>query len=232
MINNSNDFAITYSDLLSKHNYKGLVGLLSSTEFTDDAARKTAEDLKRRFQEQADIEDKLLEGADDNTKRAYYFVTSGPSKNDISTDESNPLYNSFSSKFMRGWNSLADENNHINVQFNTEDEYNKFISSLGGDEDNIRKKGITINSNYSISFACDINDKIGIYNALKDSGVYDYKDSTTSNQYYKGLDYNGVPISPGSSEIITDKYGNTYAAGESGPIAYEKYGKIKRRGKT
>ncbi|WP_291630207.1 hypothetical protein [Clostridium sp.] len=228
MINNSNDFAITYSDLLSKHNYKGLVGLLSSTEFKDDSARKTAEDLKRRFQEQADIEDKLLEGADDNTKRAYYFVTSGPSKNDISTDESNPLYNSFSSKFMRGWNSLVDENNNINVQFNNEDEYNKFISSLGGDENNIRKKGISINSNYSISFACDIDDKIGIYNALKDSGVYDYKDNTTSNQYYKGLDYNGVPISPGSSEIITDKYGNTYAAGESGSIAYEKYGKINK----
>ena len=67
MINNSNDFATTYSDLLSKHNYKGLVGLLSNTEFKDNATRKTANELKRRFQEQADIEDKLLEGTDDNT---------------------------------------------------------------------------------------------------------------------------------------------------------------------
>ena len=84
MINNSNDFTTTYSDLLSKHNYKGLVGLLSSTEFKDDATRKTANDLKRRFQEQADIEDKLLEGTDDNTRRAYNFITTGPSANESS----------------------------------------------------------------------------------------------------------------------------------------------------
>ena len=171
MINNSNDFATTYSDLLSKHNYKGLVGLLSSTEFKDDATRKTANELKRRFQEQADIEDKLLEGTDDNTRRAYNFITTGPSANEISTDENNPLYNSFSSRFMRNWNALADKDNNINIQFYNEDDYNNFISSLGGNEKDVRKKGININSNYSISFASDINDKIGIYNALKKSGI-------------------------------------------------------------
>lgn len=171
MINNSNDFATTYSDLLSKHNYKGLVGLLSSTEFKDDATRKTANDLKRRFQEQADIEDKLLEGTDDNTKRAYNFITTGPSANEISADENNPLYNSFSSRFMRNWNALADKDNNINIQFYNEHDYNNFISSLGGNENDVRKKGININSNYSISFASDINDKIGVYNALKNSGI-------------------------------------------------------------
>ena len=171
MINNSNDFATTYSDLLSKHNYRGLVGLLSSTEFKDDATRKTANDLKRRFQEQADIEDKLLEGTDDNTRRAYNFITTGPSANEISEDENNPLYNSFSSRFMRNWNALADKDNNINIQFYNEHDYNNFISSLGGNENDVRKKGININSNYSISFASDINDKISIYNALKNSGI-------------------------------------------------------------
>ena len=171
MINNSNDFATTYSDLLSKHNYRGLVGLLSSTEFKDNATRKTANELKRRFQEQADIEDKLLEGTDDNTRRAYNFITTGPSANEISTDENNPLYNSFSSRFMRNWNALADKDNNINIQFYNEDDYNNFISSLGGNENDVRKKGININSNYSISFASDINDKIGVYNALKNSGI-------------------------------------------------------------
>ena len=171
MINNSNDFATTYSDLLSKHNYRGLVGLLSSTEFKDNATRKTANDLKRRFQEQADIEDKLLEGTDDNTRNAYNFITTGPSANEISADENNPLYNSFSSRFMRNWNALADKDNNINIQFYNENDYNNFISSLGGNENDARKKGININSNYSISFASDINDKIGIYNALKNSGI-------------------------------------------------------------
>ena len=222
MINNSNDFATTYSDLLSKHNYRGLVGLLSSTQFNDDATRKTASDLIKRFQEQADIEDKLLEGADEPTKRAYHFITTGPSSNDISTDENNPLYNSPSSRFMRGWNSLADENNNITVKFNNEVEYNRFISSLGGNEDKIRDKGITINSDYTVSFPSDITDKIGIYNALKDSGVYSNMDNDkVSNQYlYQGLDYNGTPSHPNDGKLIVDDYGNMYAPGESGAISY------------
>ena len=184
MINNSNDFATTYSDLLSKHNYKGLVGLLSSTEFKDNATRKTANELKRRFQEQADIEDKLLEGTDDNTRRAYNFITTGPSANEISADENNPLYNSFSSRFMRNWNALADKDNNINIQFYNEDDYNNFISSLGKDENDARKKGININSNYSISFASDINDKIGVYNALKNSGILEHLKTELYNTGY------------------------------------------------
>ena len=171
MINNSDDFSRVYSDLLSKHNYKGLIGLLSSTTFNDEASRDTATKLMEKFQEQADIEDKLLEGADDRTISAYNFITSGPSANEISTDESNPLYNSPSSRFMRSWNALADENNRINIKFNDEIEYNKFITSLGGNEKDIRNRGIDLGSNYSVSFGSDISDKIAIFNAINDSGV-------------------------------------------------------------
>lgn len=201
MINNSNDFATTYSDLLSKHNYKGLVGLLSSTEFKDNATRKTADELKRRFQEQADIEDKLLEGTDDNTRRAYNFITTGPSANEISTDENNPLYNSFSSRFMRNWNALADKDNNINIQFYNEDDYNNFISSLGKDENDVRKKGININSNYSISFASDINDKIGVYNALKNSGILEH---LKTEIYNTGYNEPGIIKSKGSAKNLSE----------------------------
>ena len=207
MINNSNDFATTYSDLLSKHNYKGLVGLLSSTEFKDNATRKTANELKRRFQEQADIEDKLLEGTDDNTRRAYNFITTGPSANEISTDENNPLYNSFSSRFMRNWNALADENNNINIQFYNEDDYNNFISSLGKDENDARKKGININSNYSISFASDINDKIGVYNALKNSGILEHlKTELYNTGYYEP----GITKSKGQIKHLSEEKRKLY----------------------
>ena len=207
MINNSNDFATTYSDLLSKHNYKGLVGLLSSTEFKDDATRKTANDLKRRFQEQADIEDKLLEGTDDNTRRAYNFITTGPSANEISTDENNPLYNSFSSRFMRNWNALADKDNNINIQFYNEDDYNNFISSLGGNENDVRKKGININSNYSISFASDINDKIGVYNALKNSGILEHlKTELYNTGYYEP----GITKSKGQIKHLSEEKRKLY----------------------
>ena len=207
MINNSNDFATTYSDLLSKHNYRGLVGLLSSTEFKDDATRKTANDLKRRFQEQADIEDKLLEGTDDNTRRAYNFITTGPSANEISTDENNPLYNSFSSRFMRNWNALADKDNNINIQFYNEDDYNNFISSLGGNENDVRKKGININSNYSISFASDINDKIGVYNALKNSGILEH---LKTEIYNTGYDEPGIAKSKGQIKHLSEEKRKLY----------------------
>ena len=207
MINNSNDFATTYSDLLSKHNYKGLVGLLSSTEFKDNATRKTANELKRRFQEQADIEDKLLEGTDDNTRRAYNFITTGPSANEISTDENNPLYNSFSSRFMRNWNALADKDNNINIQFYNEDDYNNFISSLGKDENDVRKKGININSNYSISFASDINDKIGVYNALKNSGILEHlKTELYNTGYYEP----GITKSKGQIKHLSEEKRKLY----------------------
>ena len=207
MINNSNDFATTYSDLLSKHNYKGLVGLLSSTEFKDNATRKTANELKRRFQEQADIEDKLLEGTDDNTRRAYNFITTGPSANEISADENNPLYNSFSSRFMRNWNALADKDNNINIQFYNEDDYNNFISSLGGNENDVRKKGININSNYSISFASDINDKIGVYNALKNSGILEHlKTELYNTGYYEP----GIAKSKGQIKHLSEEKRKLY----------------------
>ena len=185
MINNSEDFSRVYSDLLSRHRYRDLVGLLSSTTFNDDATRDTATKLMEKFQEQADIEDKLLEGADDNTKRAYRFITTGPIASDISTDESNPLYNSPSSRFMRGWNSLVDENdNNISIKFSNENQYNKFIESLGGNEREIRHKGINLGSEYTISFKSDINDKIGVYTALSKSGLKEALDLKLKTSLY------------------------------------------------
>ena len=185
MINNSEDFSRVYSDLLSRHRYRDLVGLLSSTTFNDDATRDTATKLMEKFQEQADIEDKLLEGADDNTKRAYRFITTGPIASDISTDESNPLYNSPSSRFMRGWNSLVDENdNNISIKFSNENQYNKFIESLGGNEKEIRNKGINLGSEYTISFKSDINDKIGVYTALSKSGLKEELDLKLKSSLY------------------------------------------------
>ena len=196
MINNSEDFSRVYSDLLSRHRYRDLVGLLSSTTFNDDATRDTATKLMEKFQEQADIEDKLLEGADDNMKRAYRFITTGPIASDISTDESNPLYNSPSSRFMRGWNSLVDENdNNISIKFSNENQYNKFIESLGGNEAEIRNKGVNLGSEYTISFKSDINDKIGVYTALSKSGLKEELDLKLKTSLYAepGIQHNIRP---------------------------------------
>lgn len=168
MINNSEDFSRVYSDLLSRHKYRDLVGLLSSTTFNDDATRDTATKLIEKFQEQADIEDRLLQNADPTTRSAYNFITTGPSKNDAEVE------GSFSSRFMQDWNSLADDEGNISINLRTGETYNKFISSLGKNEADVRQKGIELTSNYGIRFKSDSTNKIEIFNALKDSGFTDY----------------------------------------------------------
>ena len=102
---------------------------------------------------------------------------------------------------MRNWNALADKDNNINIQFYNEDDYNNFISSLGKDENDARKKGININSNYSISFASDINDKIGVYNALKNSGILEH---LKTEIYNTGYNEPGIIKSKGSAKNLSE----------------------------
>ena len=102
---------------------------------------------------------------------------------------------------MRNWNALADKDNNINIQFYNEDDYNNFISSLGKDENDARKKGININSNYSISFASDINDKIGVYNALKNSGILEH---LKTEIYNTGYNEPGIAKSKGQIKHLSE----------------------------
>jgi len=209
MINNSEDFSRTYSSLLASHNYRGLVDLLSSSQFEgDDESKSMINNLINKFREQADIEDKLLEGADDKTKQAYRFITTGPSKDNISTDKNNPLYNSVDSRFMRGWNSLANpESNLISINFNNEKQYNSFISALGGNEDEIRKNGISLGSNYSISFNTDVGDKVRIYKAIKESGLQQDLENKVLNS---GYDEPGIQRSSPDINILNKDEKNLY----------------------
>ena len=224
MINNSDDFANAYSTMLANHNYRGLVNLLSTSTFDNTVNRKSINDLIMRFQEQADIEDKLLENADPATQRAYRFITTGPNKADISGDKANPLYNSPSSRFMRGWNSLADADNNINITFENENQYNAFLKSLDADEKVLKTKGINVNSGYNISFPTDIADKIGIYKAIKASGVFEVKNDQPSNRYfYQGFGYSGEPYFNATEQTGKTASGTfSYAEGESGARLREK----------
>lgn len=181
MANNINEnFSSAYSDLLAKHDYRGLVSLLSNSTYKNDETRQIANKLITDFTEQADIEDKLLEGADDNTRRAYNFMTSGPSKADMN-DKNSPSF-----KFMEAWNNMANEEGIIKLNFNTENEYNKFISELGGNEKKIRDMGINLSSNYGISFTTDVKDKIQIFSAINKSGIIE----TLNNKLLSAQAYN------------------------------------------
>lgn len=176
--NINENFSSAYSDLLAKHDYRGLVSLLSNSTYKNDETRQIANKLITDFTEQADIEDKLLEGADDNTRRAYNFMTSGPSKADMD-DKNSPSF-----KFMEAWNNMADEKGIIKLNFNTETEYNKFISELGGNEKKIRNMGINLSSNYGISFTTDVKDKIQIFSAINKSGIIETLNNKLLSQAY------------------------------------------------
>lgn len=200
MINNSEDFSRVYSDLLSRHQYRDLVGLLSSTTFNDDATRDTATKLMEKFQEQADIEDRLLQNADPATKSAYNFITTGPSKEDAAVD------GSFSSRFMKDWNSLADDEGNIRINLRTGETYNKFISSLGKNEADVRQKGIELTSNYGIRFKSDSTNKIEIFNALKNSGFTDYavfRDKAALEMSNAGEAYMSPADDPNKDSVYT-----------------------------
>ena len=200
MINNSEDFSRVYSDLLSRHQYRDLVGLLSSTTFNDDATRDTATKLIEKFQEQADIEDRLLQNADPATKSAYNFITTGPSKEDAAVD------GSFSSRFMKDWNSLADDEGNIRINLRTGETYNKFISSLGKNEADVRQKGIELTSNYGIRFKSDSTNKIEIFNALKNSGFTDYavfRDKAALEMSNAGEAYMSPADDPNKDSVYT-----------------------------
>lgn len=179
--NINENFSSVYSDLLAKHNYRGLVDLLSKSTYKDDETRQIADKLISDFTEQADIEDKLLEGADPNTRKAYNFMTSGPSKEDMD-DEDSP-----GGKFMKAWNDMANKEGIIKLNFNNEDEYNKFISELGGNEKKIRNMGINLSSNYGISFTTDVKEKIQIFNAIDKTNYVKHLNELHDNAYREYL---------------------------------------------
>lgn len=186
------DFASEYSELLNKKDYRGLANLLSNTQFNDYKTRQEANRLIEKFEEQADIDDKLLEGADNNTRRAYNFITNGPSKEDMS-NENSPSY-----KFMTAWNNMADKNGDISFNFNNEIEYNKFISELGGNEKDIKNMGINLSSNYGVSFKSDISDKIKIVKAINKSNYINNLNNNYNEAYRQWSD--------GYYDIGSDKY--------------------------
>ena len=184
------DFTQEYNRLMSIYDYRGLATLLRNTNYKTDEARDRAYNMANRFEEEADITDKILEGASSNQRAAYNFVANGPRKSLDNTVETDI----YSKQFSDAWNSMADENNIINVRFGTEKEYDNFISSLGG-EDNVKKIGIKLGSNYNVSFQTNINDKIDVYKAINASGLKERLESVVMSTLYQepGISKTNIP---------------------------------------
>ena len=200
-IDTKEQFGQVYTDLLSSHNYRGLVDLLSNTNFNTDESRYRAKVLIEQFTEQADIEDKILEGADDKLKNSYNFITSGPSSSKMS-DESSPDY-----KFMTAWNNLSDGDNPITIKFPSEEIYDNFINSFNGDISAVIEKGITLGPDYSIKFNKDIEDKVGVYNAIANSGIKEhFQNRIIQSAYYEP----GIARTRGTEYVLSEQERNLF----------------------
>lgn len=176
--NELNEISDKLNEYISTRNYRGFAGYVSTLPITNSALKQRIDNISDQLLEQADIDDKLLADADDNTRSAYNFITTGINKNEISTDPNNPLYNSYSSRFMRDWNNMVDDDGKINFSFAVSQEYDDFINTLGGTAA-ATKKGIELDTNYKVSIPGDINNKIEIYNALSSANM-----QTTSDDFW------------------------------------------------
>lgn len=174
------DFQNKYNELLSTHNYRGLAELLRNTSYDNDDARSEAFAMADRYEEEADIADKVLEGATSNQRDAYNFVANGPTK---SLDPNTPT-DSYSKQFSEAWNSMADENGNITIKFMNGKYLDYFVEGSGIDISDFERNGIKRGVN-EISFKTDNINKINIYNGI-DKIVSETQDDIITQKTWLG----------------------------------------------
>lgn len=159
------DFQREYDRLMSINDYRGLANLLRNTTFKTDSTREKALRMAERYEEEADIDDKLLSNATQKQKDAYYFISNGPMK---SLDDTVPT-DEYSKRFADAWNGLADEDNIIRIH--TNGTYNgfldHFLDGAGIKKEELADYGIHLTKDGVLEFATDNDNKTLIYKGLK-----------------------------------------------------------------
>lgn len=182
-------FKEEYDRLLNNRDWQGLVNLIDRTTFSSDENTDRANELKRRFQEQADIDAKLLENADDDTRAAYNFIAYGPSRN---------RGDKYSEAFSELWNSMAEEdgvirlhthpagslltyyhtktpgflesflhsNEYINNKYPKYNALDSFYKGSGYKEQDLADAGITLKADGTLEFSTDNPNKINIIKGI------------------------------------------------------------------
>lgn len=159
---NKQEFQQEYDRLTSINDYRGLAVLLRNTNFKTDSTRERALRMADEYDEQADIDDKLLENATQEQKDAYYFISNGPQK---SLDDNIPT-DSYSRRFAEAWNNLADDDNIIRIYTNGV-YLDHFLEGSGISKDELSNYGITLTKNNVLEFTTDNTNKIKIYKGLE-----------------------------------------------------------------
>lgn len=187
------DFDKKYNELLSVHDYRGLATLLRNTNYDTQDARNKAFAMAERYEEEADIDDKILGGASDKQKAAYNFITYGPHKlEDGSQDE-------YSRKFSEAWNAMANSDGYIHIRTHykltvkgfdfkektivDEDYLDLFSEGSGISVDDFNKCGIIRGKDGELLVSTDNPYKINICNGIKHAIDTYYNNYIQSDRY-------------------------------------------------
>lgn len=223
------DFDKKYNELLSVHDYRGLATLLRNTSYDSQDARNKAFAMAERYEEEADIDDKILGGASDKQKAAYNFISYGPHKlEDGSQDE-------YSRGFSEAWNAMANSDGYIHIQTHykltgtgidfkektlvDEDYLDLFSEGSGIPIDDFNEYGIIRGKNGELLVSTDNPYKINIYNGIKNAVDTYYNNYVQNNGHdlilTKDNYYNRIlPEKYFDSELYKNKF--TYTDGYTG----------------
>lgn len=153
----------TINKFLEENNYRGVATFLREMIYTSDEDRDEAYKLADRYEEQADIEDKLIGSATPSQQAAYRFLANGPQKTGNDTEDSY-----YSRPFADAWTAMGDKEGNItlNTIVKGHDFLDNFCDISGISVDDFEKYGITRGKNGTISFKRDNPNKIAILKGI------------------------------------------------------------------
>lgn len=214
------DFLNKYSQLKANNDYRGIASLFREYDYEgNEDLKNKALALADKYEEEADIDDKLLSNASDRQKAAYRFLSSGP----VNTMDPNTQDDYYSRPFADAWNAMADENNTItlNTIVGGKDFLDDFCEVSGISINDFKEYGITRGKDGTISFSTDNPNKVAIVkgiNGLVNRGAA-YSNQQI-NEYYD-LTSIGVP-----TPIADRKFVGKFFQNHQQVEAYQKLGEL------
>lgn len=187
---NKADFLNKYSQLKANNDYRGIAALFREYDYEgNEELKNRALHIADEYEEQADIDDKLLSNATDRQKAAYRFLSSGP----VNTMDPNTQDNYYSKPFADAWNAMASSDGYIHIQTHynldvtginfqkkrivDEDYLDKFSEGSGISIEDFKEYGITRGKDGELLIATDNPNKIQIYKGIK--AIIDNGDANT-----------------------------------------------------
>lgn len=218
---NNNNFIDTINELLRVNDYRGVASSLRNHTYDSDEDRDEAYKLAERYEEQADIEDKLLGSASPSQKAAYRFLSGGPK---LTGDNEEDNY--YTKPFGDAWTNMSDKDG--NITLNTVVDGHEFIDDFcemsGIPIDKFGEYGITRGKDGTISFTRDNPNKIAIFKGI--NGLVNRGASYSNQQVNEYYDLAGIGVpTPVADRVFVGKFFQNHKQVK----AYQQLGAITNR---